>query len=89
MVLRGPSPSQQQVVVAAGHAYAAGRRVFVARFTAPLDKAPEGRTLPEIGELIEEIEGQGWYLEHMATSVLVAAFGRRHDNITCLFRRGE
>ncbi|SEN21467.1 hypothetical protein [Nonomuraea pusilla] len=88
MVLRGPSPSQQHVVEDAGQAYAEGRRIFVARFSAPLDKAPEGSSLPVISWIIEEIEAQGWHLEHMATSVLVAGFNR-HDNITCLFRRSE
>ncbi|MEV4390841.1 hypothetical protein [Nonomuraea sp. NPDC049607] len=89
MVLRGgPNPSQQQIVEDAGQAHAAGRRVFVARLSASLDKASQGRSLPEIGSLIEAIEAHGWRLEHMATSVLPSAFNL-HDNITCLFRRSE
>lgn len=88
MVLRGPSRSQQHVVEDAEQAYAEGRQVFVARFSAPLDRAPQGRSLPVISSIIEAIEAQGWHLEHMATSVLVAALNR-HDNVTCLFRRSE
>ncbi|YCK33358.1 hypothetical protein ACNF49_04395 [Actinomadura sp. ATCC 39365] len=88
MVLRGPGSGQQQMVEDAGQAYAAGRQVFVAHLSTPLNKASQGRSFPEIGSLIEAVEAPGWRLEHMATSVLPSAVNRR-NNITCLFRRSE
>ncbi|MGW4796459.1 hypothetical protein ACWEPC_28960 [Nonomuraea sp. NPDC004297] len=89
MVLFGGSGSgRHQIIEDAGQARAEGRRVFVARLSASIDKASHGRSLPEIADLVEAIEAHGWRLDQMATSVLPGGIGY-HDNITCLFRRTE
>ncbi|MFI5867303.1 hypothetical protein [Streptomyces sp. NPDC051546] len=68
---------------AAADAYRAGRHVLTFKIVQAGTNSRSTGIMPGVGEQIEAIEAQGWYLDKMSAEAL----GGERTALICLFRR--